>query len=363
MSARGRFRIILLYDVAESIDLEKVRGLLGPRAEAVKPVFPRGTPQYIRFERPPIVEPGEPIALSGGEQVISSIKYYGFASVVVELEAPFECEWCKLPAEAARWMDAPELERHAREMVRRHLDQIAPAIVRPTKKWLEEAYFVVELREAAGEGKPRAIAAELIEAHGTEIVQLVRGESTPLAPRISAEVLENSLSYYASDMVIVGPIAALVFDRSEDAAATVQVLEYARMQLLEFRYYDALMTQVLSDVYVALERKKNVVFSRWTLPREAKRFNTIRLDVMELTERIDNAIKFVSDVYYARVYDLAARRMGVTDYRNLVEAKLQTAGELYDFMMDQFNEARSFLLEAAIVILLVLDVILIFSGK
>jgi hypothetical protein len=363
MCARGRFRIILLYDVAESIDLEKVRGLLGPRAEAVKSVFPRGTPQYIRFERPPIVEPGEPIAFAGGGQVTSSIKYYGFAAVVVEMEAPFECEWNALPAEEARWLDAPDLKRQAREMLRRHLDQISGAVLRPTRKWLEEEYFVVELRDAAREGKPRESAAELLAEHGPEIVQLVRGESTPLAPRVSEEVLENSLSYYPSDMVVVGPTAALVFDRSEDAAATIQVLEYARMQLLEFRYYDALMTQVLSDVYVALERKKNVLFSRWTLPREAKRFNTIRLDVMELTERIDSAIKFVSDVYYARVYDLAAKRMGVTDYRDLVEGKLQTAGELYDFMMDQFNEARSFVLEAAIVLLLVLDVILIFSGK
>jgi hypothetical protein len=56
-----------------------------------------------------------------------------------------------------------------------------------------------------------------------------------------------------------------------------------------------------------------VLLSRRTLPREAQRFNTIRLDVMDLTERIDNAIKFVSDIYYARVYRLAATRMGVQD--------------------------------------------------
>jgi hypothetical protein len=363
MDARGAFRIVLLYDVAESIDLEKVRGLLGARAEAVKPVFPRGTPQYVRFERPPIVEPGEPIALSTGERVSSSIKYYGFAAVEVELAVPFACEWSRLAAESARWLDTSELKPHAREMVRRHLALVAPAVARPTRDWLEEEYFLIEVNAVELETGRPANAEDLLAQHRAEIAQMVRGESAPLASRAAEEVLQSGLSYYPSDLVVVGSSASLVLDRAEDAAATIQVLEYARMQLLEFRYYDAVMTDVLSGVYAALERKRNVLLSRWTLSRDAKRLNTIRLDVMELTERVDNAVKFVSEVYYARVYELGARRMGVTDYRNLVDSKLRTAGELYDFMMDQFNEARSFVLEAAIVILLVFDVILLLSGK
>ena len=99
------------------------------------------------------------------------------------------------------------------------------------------------------------------------------------------------------------------------------------------------------------------------LPRQANRLNTIRLDVMDLTERIDNAVKFVSDSFYALAYRLAASRAGVTEYRDLVEKKLNTAGELYDFMMAQFNEARLFLLEAAITVLCLLDVLLLFRGR
>jgi uncharacterized Rmd1/YagE family protein len=135
------------------------------------------------------------------------------------------------------------------------------------------------------------------------------------------------------------------------------------MQLLEFRYYDGLMTQLLSDVYTALELRRNVLLSRWTVPRDAKRFNTIRLDVMDLTERIDNAIKFVSDIYYARLYRLAATRMGVPDYRNLVDEKLRTVGELYDVMVDQFNEARSFIVEFVIAVLCLLDVLFLLRMK
>jgi hypothetical protein len=142
----------------------------------------------------------------------------------------------------------------------------------------------------------------------------------------------------------------------------VQLLEYANTQLLEFRYYDGLLTRLLEDVYGSLENKSGVV-AAWRLSREAARLNTIRLDVMELTEKVDNAIKFLSDMFYARLYGLAAAKVGVPDYRRLVETKLRTAGELYRFMVDQFNQTRSFVLELVVVIILIVDLLFLFRGK
>jgi uncharacterized protein YfkK (UPF0435 family) len=190
---------------------------------------------------------------------------------------------------------------------------------------------------------------------------LIRGEVTPVATQSAEEALQSSLSYYPSDLIVIGSSGALVYDRAEDVAAATQVLEFAKMQLLEFRYYDNWMSELLTDIYTMLDRKRNVILSRWTLPREAQRINAIRLDVMDLTERIDNAIKFVSDVYYARVYRLAATRTGVTEYRELVDEKLRTAGELYEFMVDQFDETRSFALEVIVGILALIDVIFLFK--
>jgi hypothetical protein len=363
MPLRGCFRILFLYDVAEAIDLDKLRELLGPRGGTVRSVFPRKTPEYVRFEQAPVIEPPQPHELPSGERVLYSLKYYSFAVVVIQLDVPFECNWEELLAQASRWTDASDVEPHAREMVRQHLDQLRPAILRPMKDWLVEDYLVINLEQLEQpENKPIA-ATELLSAHRNEVAQLVRGELTRLAPTVVDEVLQSSLSYYASDLVVIAASAALVYDRGEDAAATHQVLEYAKMQLLEFRYYDGMMTSLLSEVYSVLEKRRNVVFSRWSMPRAAQRFNTIRLDVMELTERIDNAIKFVSDLYYARLYRLAATRMGVPDYRALVDEKLRTVGELYEVMVDQFNEARSFIVDFAIAILCLLDVILLLRPK
>ena len=233
---------------------------------------------------------------------------------------------------------------------------------KPRQDWLQENYLVIDLEQVKDEKGNLVTADQILTSFGEQIGQLLRGEEARLARTTNDRILQGSLSYYSTDLLVVGFNAALVYDRPEESARAIEILEYARMQLLEFRYYDNFMTRVLADVYNSLDRKTNVLLSRWQLPREANRLNTIRLDVMELTERVDNAIKFVSDSYYALAYRTASTRAGVPEYRDLVEKKLNTARELYDYMMAQFNEARLFLLEAAITILCFLDVLLLLRG-
>jgi hypothetical protein len=42
---------------------------------------------------------------------------------------------------------------------------------------------------------------------------------------------------------------------------------------------------------------------------------------------------------------------------------VQTAEELYRFMVDQFNQSRAFVLEALVVIILVIELAYLFRGK
>ena len=87
------------------------------------------------------------------------------------------------------------------------------------------------------------------------------------------------------------------------------------------------------------------------------------LEVTELTEHADNAIKFLSDMFSARLYKLAASKVGVPDYKDLVEKKITTAEELYRFMVDEFNQSRAFVLESMVVIILVIELVMLFRGK
>ena len=105
------------------------------------------------------------------------------------------------------------------------------------------------------------------------------------------------------------------------------------------------------------------MLARWSLARAATRLHTLLLDVTELTEHADNAIKFLSDMFSARLYKLAASKVGVPDYKDLVTQKLRTAEELYRFMVDQFNQSRAFVLELMVVVILIVELIYAFKGR
>jgi uncharacterized protein YdiU (UPF0061 family) len=123
-----------------------------------------------------------------------------------------------------------------------------------------------------------------------------------------------------------------------------------------------LLTKELEGVYAFLDKGTGML-ARWRLARAASKLHTVLLDVSELTEHADNAIKFLSDMFSARFYKLAASKIGVPDYKDLVTQKIHTAEELYRFMVDQFNQSRAFVLEALVVIILVVELVYLFHGK
>ena len=68
-------------------------------------------------------------------------------------------------------------------------------------------------------------------------------------------------------------------------------------------------------------------------------------------------------MFSARLYKLAASKVGVPDYKNLVNQKVQTVEQLYRFMVDQFHQSRAFILELLVVIILIIDLFFLFRGK
>jgi len=356
----GSFWLLFLYDVCEEIDLDRLRQILGSSSSGRDRSFTRAAPDYVRFERPPVVERSEPIDFDA-HQLNGEINYYDYGVMGVRLQLPFAATWPELVERSSRLLNAPEPEAHAAKLVRTHLERVHAALIKPhdtPENWLQEDYMVVHLDRP----QPPLKAKEVFQRHGAEIAKIVRGESMDLAKRERDEILGSRMSYYPDDLLVVGWAAAFVYDSVEGAAPVIQLLEYANTQLLEFRYYDRVLTRVLQEVYKSLDEKGGF-WDRWKMARQARQLNTIRLDVRELTERADTAIKFLSDMFSARVYRLAAERVGVSDYRRLVDDKLETSAALYDSMMDQFHQGRAFVLELIVVIILLIDLAFLFRGR
>lgn len=358
----GSLRALLLFDIAEEIDLPLLRTVLGVGPGKREPAFRHPAPEYVRFERPPVVEYLPPCQTKDGSELQTRIRYFDYGVASVELQMHFHSYWDSLIRSAHDWIMAPELERLAGHLLRARLEGINQVLKKPHENWIAEDYYLVQVDPIRTADSAVLSADELLQECGVEVAQLVRGEDQPLSAAERQEVLQSSMSYYPTDLLVVGWVAAFVYDTPAAASPTIDLLEYANSQLLEFRYYDEVLTRVLGDVYKRLDQKRGA-WGQWKLAREAAKLNTIRLDLRELAERTDNAIKFLSDMFYARAYRLASARIGVSDYRNLVTDKLGTARDLYESMVNEFHQARAFVLELMVVIILIIEIIFLFRGK
>ena len=353
----GSVLVLIQFDVCEELRLDRLRNVK-ERTVQQQPSMKHAAPSYVRYERPPVVEPVEPLRLQTGERLEGEIKYYDYGVVSVVFHLPFSGDWKNLVHLASRWVWDIDFASQAEPVVRRRLEQCQDAIVRPYSRWLSEDYFIFHVSDSAGVRS----AADLIQEHGAEIAQVVRGDRLQLSPGECSEVLHSQISYYANDLTVIGWNAAFLYDTTAGAETAIQLLEYANSQLLEFRHYDELLTAILDRAYALLDQKTGFL-ARWRLAKSARNLHTTLLDIAELTERADNAIKFLSDMFAARLYRLAAAKVGVPDYKELVSRKVKTADDLYNYMVDQFNQSRAFFLEFTVVLILLIELFYLFRGK
>jgi uncharacterized Rmd1/YagE family protein len=67
-------------------------------------------------------------------------------------------------------------------------------------------------------------------------------------------------------------------------------------------------------------------------------------------------------MYAARVFALAASRLGVARWKQSVEDKLETLDDIYRFAVEQVSISRGHFLELTVVVILVLELVLFFLG-
>ncbi len=86
------------------------------------------------------------------------------------------------------------------------------------------------------------------------------------------------------------------------------------------------------------------------------------IDVNELTDRTENTLKFVGDIYAARLFGMAASRLALQTWKGNVQEKLKTLDDVYRFAVEQSSISRGQLMELAVVAILVLELALVFLG-
>ena len=114
----GSVLVLILYDVCEEIRLEELRQILGVKPSGREPSFKHQAPEYVRFERPPVVEALDAITLDSGENVVGRLKYHDYGVVSVEFQLPFKGGWDTLVDLSSRYVTGLEFERRAIQFLR-----------------------------------------------------------------------------------------------------------------------------------------------------------------------------------------------------------------------------------------------------
>jgi len=280
---------------------------------------------------------------------------FGVISLRAEIVLPRDLAWERFAALGSQ-VDLPRelgplFERHRQAL----LERIAPALVRPELFAETEDYVVFRveaLRDSAGAPLPHTALTD------TDIVPLLLGEQRPLSDAACRELLSARFSYYADDLAIVTWNNALVVEAPGDRDVQY-VLEFANAQLLELRVYDRLLDLELPKLEARIHavRKRRVLVGR-RFGSVLRQLQQVMAEVIETVERAENAFKVTDDVYLARIYTTALEIFRGRAWRQGIDRKLDILRDTYAVLNSESQTGRAEVLEIAIVVLIVTEIVL-----
>ena len=354
----GQIVLFYLFDVADTIDLQVIQQLIGG-ATAAKLAPKQATPAYIQYDKPPLSFEGEIVGLSDIDGFRPRVRLYDYGVVSIALARPLCGSWNDLVGLGQTLIESAEFEQRAEAMCRTIVDRTKPALIGLRTKFVEEDYLVYVVNDL---GHPQT-AEQLLAERGDQIAVMLRGERQTLSDQEKAAILRHRISYLADDLVIPTWNAAFVYDTPTGAQAALEIVEFANSQLLEYRYYDERLDDELASIYARLQKPR--WFDEWRASRytrAARQVHALFIEVNEVTDRTENALKFIGDIYAARLFWLVAERLGLATWKADLETKLKTLDDIYRFAVEQSAMSRGQFLELTIVLILVLELVLFFMG-
>jgi hypothetical protein len=290
-------------------------------------------------------------------QLVARIFDFGVASLQLEIIGPNIVSWGAFVEFARKLQGSTDVDALFAAELEALCRRIAPAIERAGLAPVREEYIVFRIsalrRRDGGSVDPHAVLTD------ERLAPLLLGEPRPLARRALRELLQHRFSYYADDLVVLTWENALVLEPATNDRDVEYILEFANAQLLELRFYDAVLDAELPAMYdrVAYARRTHRLLTR-RFHKVLAELQTRVADVTETVERAENALKVTDDVYLARVYGAALDLFRAPAWRHGIERKLEIFRSTYAMLNGEAQSARAELLELAIVFLIVAELVL-----
>jgi hypothetical protein len=343
------------FDIGYEIQLKGLERIRGKRTKETFLSFTRLTPPYIQYKVPPLlIRLGKRKIEIDGREFISSVdvKVYDFGVITIRFIVPISGNLTQLYELASLLTESRVLRKKAISEFLKIRADIIQAVVKPrqgAENDLEDyAIFMVQ------EFDRKTNATYLLENYGVELARILRGERNLSAVRIQ-EALKNPLSYYDNDLTTIDWNAAFIYD-PEASYDVPDVIEFALIQLLELRLYDQILDTIVEDAYDAIEPIKFRIFP---FSKALRNLSQLKLDISEIVDRLEKHLKLIGDIYLAKVYETAAKRFYLEHWNSAVRHKLVTIESIYNESWSKMQTNRMIVLEMAIVLLFIIDIILI----
>ncbi len=360
----GAVLVYRLFDVADAVDLVTAeKAVAAPKSRLRLEGAQSGS--ALELPRPPLhlaLGPRELSLASGTRRAEASAHVfdYGVVSIRYTLPIPPGTALADLvPLAEELFVDpTPALDGEARREAEDLSRALGGALERPHAWDGLESYqvFLVRRFEEGPVG-----AAELLAS--APIPELLLGETStvPLSQAEREDVLGYRFTYLEDDLAVLHWNSAFVVEPSgvEDIP---DLLELATAHLLELRYYDALLDRELHRIYDEIEAGGSPIANIFTrryrrLQRETA---ALLVELSEMIERLENAVKIVGDFYLARLYLSAVRRFRLAAWQETVLRKQKLVADVNDLTGDAADTSRSELLEVAIILLILFEIVAAF---
>jgi hypothetical protein len=362
----GHILALRLFDIAYATDLVKAEALWAAHAagRTTRSRLTATPPKAMAFGVEPVTVTLDSITLPLEElppgwppiEAVVTARLYDFGTVSLAIRVPTPNlawgEYIKLLNAVDRVVGQASGTRVWEKMLAQLRGVIAGALVRPTPSAMAEDYLmgVVHAFET------RFTAAELLQR--VDLVPLLSGEQRTLSDGARADLMRQRFSYYADDLVVLTWDRAFIYEPRGDSDVA-DVLEVANAQLLQMRYYDELLDDELPRMYDLVEatRSRTRLLGARRFAELARKLYTLVAEVTELTEKVDNALQVTEDVYLARIYAAALDLFRVPTVSRAVNRKLAIIKDTYTALYDEASSSRSELMEAAILLLIFVELV------
>lgn len=359
----GELAALRLFDIAYAIDLARAEALWAAHVGGAssRTRLASTPPKALVFGVPPLRMLLAPVTLRLDEAAVTAhvtVRLYDFGVAALAVRvAVDDAPWSEFVArfnalDRAVGPGAPPAFWNA--LLDRVRTIIAPALTRPAGEAVLQEDYLLGTVHALDE----PLDATTLRAR-VDLAGLLSGETRPLSEAARRDLLARSFSYYADDLVVLTWDRAFIYEPRRDSDVA-DVIEVANAQLVEFRYYDALLDDELPRMYDRVEdarRAASLLASR-RFANLARRLYTLVAEVTELTEKVDNALQVTEDVYLARVYSAALELFRVPALSASVDRKLAIIRDTYAALYEEASSRRAELLEIAIVLLIALEIVL-----